>query len=164
MPWFSSGRVFSSHPNVPFLGTVGDGRWHSGELATAPAPSRRVKKELTRATVSGVLIYKILLPAEWAEFEATGHFDGSPVDRRDGFIHCAVRDQLAGTAVRYFGDQPDLVVLGLDPLVLGAWLRWETTHNLGPFPHVYAPLPRAAVAAVHRIAGASSVDAVVPSG
>jgi uncharacterized protein (DUF952 family) len=130
----------------------------------ATAHLRRVKECLTRATVSGVLIYKILLPAEWAEFEAAGRFDGSPIDRRDGFIHCSSRDQLAGTAVRYFGDQPDLVVLGLDVLVLGAWLRWEVAHHVGPFPHVYAPLPRAAIAAVHRIAGASSVDAVVPPG
>jgi hypothetical protein len=28
-----------------------------------------------------MLIYKILLPAEWAEFETAGRFDGSPFDR-----------------------------------------------------------------------------------
>jgi uncharacterized protein (DUF952 family) len=109
-----------------------------------------------------VLIYKILLPGEWAEFEAAGRFDGSPLDRRDGYIHCSSRDQVAGTAERYFGDQPDIIVVALDPLVLGAWLRWEVSRNGGPYPHVYAPLPRSAVVAVHRIAGTSSVDAVVP--
>ena len=111
-----------------------------------------------------MLIYKILLPGEWAEFEAAGRFDGSPLDLRDGFIHCSSRDQVAGTAVRHFGDQTELVVLAVDPLVLGKWLRWEVSRNGGPFPHVYAPLPRAAVVAVHRIAGAASVDEVVPRG
>src|SRR4051812_11228711 len=111
MPLFSSGRLFSSHPNVSFPGPVVHGRWHSGELATLAGRPARVKERLTRGTVIGVLIYKILLPAEWAEFEAAGRFDGSPLDRRDGFIHCSSREQLAGTAQRYFGDQPDLVVL-----------------------------------------------------
>ena len=109
-----------------------------------------------------MLVYKILLPAEWAEFESVGRFDGSPLDRRDGFVHCSSRDQLGGTALRYFGDQKELVVLAVDGQVLGEWLRWETSGHGGPFPHVYAPLPRAAVVAVHRIADASSVDEVVP--
>jgi uncharacterized protein (DUF952 family) len=110
-----------------------------------------------------VLIYKILLPAEWAAFEADGRFDGSPLDLRDGYVHCSSRDQVAGTAKRYFGTEPDLVVVALDVQTLGMWLRWETSANGGLFPHVYAPLPRAAVVAVHRIAGASSVDEVVPA-
>jgi uncharacterized protein (DUF952 family) len=109
-----------------------------------------------------VLVYKILLPAEWAEFEAAGHFDGSALDRRDGFVHCSSRDQVAGTALRYFGDVPELVVVAVDATTLGEWLRWETSGGGGPFPHVYAPLPRAAVVAVHRIGGAGSVDEVIP--
>ncbi|MFV2102344.1 DUF952 domain-containing protein [Micromonospora sp. LOL_024] len=51
----------------------------------------------------GVLIYKILLPGEWAEFQAAGRFDGSPFDRESGFIHCSSRAQLPGTAARVFG-------------------------------------------------------------
>lgn len=113
--------------------------------------------------MSPVLIYKILLPAEWAAFEAAGRFDGSPLDRRDGFIHCSSRAQLAGTAVRYFGGEPDLVVVALDVSTMGEWVRWESSRNGGPFPHVYAPLPRSAVIEVHRVAGASSVDEVVPA-
>ncbi|MET7420755.1 DUF952 domain-containing protein [Dactylosporangium sp. NPDC005555] len=109
-----------------------------------------------------MLIYKILLPAEWARFEADGRFDGSALDLRDGYIHCSSRDQLAGTALRYFGAEPDLVVVAIDVLTMGEWVRWETSAHGGLFPHVYAPLPRAAVAAVHRIAGAASVDEVVP--
>jgi uncharacterized protein (DUF952 family) len=109
-----------------------------------------------------VLIYKILLPGEWAEFEAAGRFDGSAFDRRAGFIHCATREQVGGTAERVFSAERDLVVAELDVQVLGEWLRWETGRGGGPFPHVYAPLPRRAVVAIHRIVGASSVDQVLP--
>jgi uncharacterized protein (DUF952 family) len=95
-----------------------------------------------------VLIYKILLPAEWAAFEASGAsgvFVGSPLDRRDGFVHLSTREQVAGTVERHFAGEPELVVLAVEADPLREWLRWE-----GSFPHLYAPLARSAVAAVHR--------------
>ena len=109
-----------------------------------------------------MLVYKVLLPAEWAEFEANGYFKGSPFDLSSGYIHCSSREQVSGVALRIFGAEPALVVLALDVQMLGEWLRWEVGYNGGPYPHVYAPLPLSAVAAVHRIAGASSVDEVLP--
>ena len=109
-----------------------------------------------------MLVYKILLPAEWAEFEANGYFKGSPFDQSSGFIHCSSREQVGGIALRIFANEPALVVVALDVQMLGEWLRWEVAYNAGPYPHVYAPLPLSAVSAVHRIAGASSVDEVIP--
>ena len=51
---------------------------------------------------STVLIYKILLPTEWTEFETTGRFNGSPFDRSSGFVHSSFREQAGGTAMRLF--------------------------------------------------------------
>jgi uncharacterized protein (DUF952 family) len=110
-----------------------------------------------------VLIYKILLPSEWAEFETAGRFDGSPFDRSSGFIHCSSREQVGATALRVFGEEPALVVVAVDAQVLGESLRWEAAPNGGPFPHVYAHLPLGAVVSVHRIGDVSSVDVVLPS-
>ena len=110
-----------------------------------------------------VLIYKILLPAEWAEFEALGRFDGSPFDRSSGFIHCSTREQVADTAARVFGQEPTLVVVAVETEALGEAVRWEEAPDRGGmFPHVYGPLPKAAVAAVHEAAGALVVDRVLP--
>ena len=109
-----------------------------------------------------MLIYKILLPAEWAEFETTGHFDGSPFDHSSGFIHCSSRDQVGDTAVRVFGQEPALVVVAIDAQALAGHVRWEEAPHGGLFPHVYARLPLSAVVAVHRVVGASSVDAALP--
>jgi uncharacterized protein (DUF952 family) len=112
-----------------------------------------------------VLIYKILLPSEWAEFEAAGRFDGSPFDRSSGFIHCSTREQVAETAARVFGREPTLVVVAVETEALGEAVRWEEAPNRkSVFPHVYGPLPKAAVAAVHEVAGASAVDGLVPPG
>jgi uncharacterized protein (DUF952 family) len=82
-----------------------------------------------------VLIYKILLPAEWAELEAAGRFDGSPFDRSSGFIHCSGPDQVADTALRIFGDEPELVVVTVDTEVLGGSVRWEVASDGGVFLH-----------------------------
>ncbi|GAB1692458.1 DUF952 domain-containing protein [Krasilnikovia sp. M28-CT-15] len=110
-----------------------------------------------------MLIYKILLPAQWAEFEAAGRFDGSPDDHRSGFIHLSTREQVAHTAARVFGQEPVLVVVAVETEALGEALRWEEAPNRGEvFPHVYGSLPRAAVAAVHQVAGAPAVNEALP--
>ncbi|MEV4642986.1 DUF952 domain-containing protein [Actinoplanes sp. NPDC049548] len=110
-----------------------------------------------------MLIYKILLPSEWVAFEALGRFDGSPFDRSSGFIHCSARDQVSLTAARVFGQEPALVVVAVEAEALGEALRWEEAPGRGGlFPHVYGPLPRTAVTAVHEIAGASAVDETLP--
>jgi len=108
-----------------------------------------------------MLIYKILLPSEWAGFETKGTFAGSPLDRRSGFIHCSSRAQVAATAARFFPDEPVLVVLALDTEQLEPVVRWEPTPDGQEFPHVYGHLDPGAVAAVHLVNGASAVEAAL---
>jgi uncharacterized protein (DUF952 family) len=107
------------------------------------------------------MIYKILLPPEWAQFRRAERFDGSPLDRRSGFVHCSSRPQLAPTARRFFLDEPSLIVVALDEDAL-ADVRWEAAPDGTSFPHVYAPLPRSAVVAWYQVAGSASIDDVVP--
>ena len=110
-----------------------------------------------------MLIYKILRPAEWQDFEASGVFDGSPDDKRDGFIHCSTAEQAAGTARRYFAGEPRLVVGVLDVDQLGDAVRWEPASNGQMFPHVYRSLTRGELVAVHEIAGADQIEAALSS-
>ncbi len=107
-------------------------------------------------------IYRILLPSEWAEFDGRGEFGGSPFDHASGFIHCSSRAQVGATALRVFPHEPELVVVALDTEMLGHALRWEATSG-GTFPHLYAPIPRDAVVAVYRMAGAAFVGALLPN-
>jgi len=104
-----------------------------------------------------VTIYKILLPQEWARFQDQGRFDGSPFDATSGFVHCSSRAQVAGTAARFFADEPALVLVALDEDRLGD-VRWEAASDGGVFPHVYGPLPVSAVVAVHQVAGPAAVE------
>ena len=93
-----------------------------------------------------MLIYKILLPDEWSQFEAAGRFDGSPLDASSGFVHCSSGEQVAATTSRYFAGAGELVVVALDTAKLGETVRWE--HS---FPHVYGPLPLSAVVEVQSL-------------
>jgi len=90
--------------------------------------------------------FKILTAAEWADFQAEGRFEGSPVDRTDGFIHLSAADQVEGTLERHFAGQTGLVLAEVDLGALGEAVRWEESRGGALFPHVYGALPLSAVA------------------
>jgi uncharacterized protein (DUF952 family) len=85
-------------------------------------------------------IYKILPGAEWQAARAAGRFEGSAVDRQDGYIHFSTADQAQETARRHFHGQAGLVVLAIDADDLGAALRWEPSRGGDLFPHLYGLL------------------------
>jgi uncharacterized protein (DUF952 family) len=90
-------------------------------------------------------IYKICRAAEWAEAERSGAFEGSDIDRRDGFIHFSTAEQAAETAAKYFSDTADLRLVAVDADALAAALKWEPARGGDLFPHLYGKLPVAAV-------------------
>ena len=70
----------------------------------------------------------------------------------EGFVHLSSARQVHIPANLLFGGRIDLVLLRLDGARLGSPVKWEsgTTSGAGDmqFPHLYGPLPAAAVTAV----------------
>ncbi len=97
------------------------------------------------------LIFKIAGANEWRRAEAEGAFDGSTVDRVDGYIHFSTAAQVAETAAKWFAGREDLLLAAVDPDALGPALRWEPTRGGALFPHLYAPLPMSAVRWRHAL-------------
>ena len=93
-------------------------------------------------------IYKILSEAAWAAAQAAGRFEGSAVDRADGFIHFSTAAQAGETALRHFAGQGGLLVLAVDQEQLGAALKWEPSRGGDLFPHLYGALECRLVEAV----------------
>lgn len=91
------------------------------------------------------MIYKLLLPQEWAELQARCVFEGSAADRKDGFIHFSAPDQVRETASKHFSAAPKLVLAEVDPARLPKPPVWEPSRGGRLFPHLYASLPLAAV-------------------
>ena len=93
-------------------------------------------------------IYKILPREAWQTALEERRYDGSPLDRQDGFIHFSSAAQAQETARRHFAGQEDLVVLAVEADDLGAALKWERSRGGDLFPHLYAHLETALVRAV----------------
>ena len=93
-------------------------------------------------------VYKLLSAGDWQRLRTTGTWAGSPDDVRDGYVHLSAAEQVAGTLAKYFADVPELVLLSVDPALLGAGLRYEPSRGGALFPHLYAPLPASACQAL----------------
>ena len=94
------------------------------------------------------MIYHVARHADWHDAIVSGEYRVSTLGLtldEVGFIHASSLEQVAGTAERFYRDEPgDLVVLVIDDD--GLDVRHEGTDET--FPHVYGPLP---VAAVKRV-------------
>jgi uncharacterized protein (DUF952 family) len=97
------------------------------------------------------LVYKLVDRPSWDAAVAAGSFTGSAVDLRDGFIHFSTAAQVRETAARHFAGQADLLLVAIDAASLGGALRWEPSRGGALFPHLYAPLPMAAVRGVSAL-------------
>jgi uncharacterized protein (DUF952 family) len=91
------------------------------------------------------LIYKICPQALWSQAEQAGVFAGAPVDIADGYIHFSTAAQAPDTAAKHFAGQGDLLLVAVDEQALGDALRYEPSRGGDLFPHLYGPLPLAAV-------------------
>jgi uncharacterized protein (DUF952 family) len=72
----------------------------------------------------------------------------------EGFVHCSDFGTVHLPANRLFAGRTDLLLLEIDPAKLDVPLRWEPGVPPDPngawFPHVYGPIPPAAVVGVHE--------------
>jgi beta-hydroxylase len=92
--------------------------------------------------------YKILTADQWATLQADGVFHGAPVDLTDGYIHMSNADQVQATLDKHFDGASGLVIAEVDLAVLGDTVKWEVARSGALFPHIYGPLPMAAVVGV----------------
>jgi uncharacterized protein (DUF952 family) len=84
--------------------------------------------------------FKIFTAEQWAGFEASGQFDGAPIDLADGYIHLSTAEQLEETLTKHFAGQSGLVVAEITLDRFGDTLKWEVSRGGALFPHVYEPL------------------------
>jgi uncharacterized protein (DUF952 family) len=94
-------------------------------------------------------IYHIVSRSDWVQV-GNGPYRADSL-AKEGFIHCSNPDQVAPVANRFYADQPDLLVLGIEVNRLTSPLRDEAIDTGERFPHVYGPIDRAAIVEVRRL-------------
>jgi uncharacterized protein (DUF952 family) len=96
-------------------------------------------------------VYKLVAADLWRAAEDRGVFTGAGIDLNDGFIHLSSAAQARRTAQLYFKGQGNLVLVAVDGASLGDALKYEPSRDGDLFPHLYGPLPLAAVLSVRPL-------------
>jgi uncharacterized protein (DUF952 family) len=97
------------------------------------------------------MIYHAALPADWKKAQRSGLYTTSTRGRSladEGFIHAAYESQVEGVANRFYADVDALVLLVIDPDAVGSPVVDEVPVDAPAgerYPHVYGPIPVAAV-------------------
>jgi uncharacterized protein (DUF952 family) len=88
---------------------------------------------------------------DWRRAREAGEHRPPSVDDV-GFVHLSAPEQVHLPANRLYSGRTDMVLLRCDSALLGSPVRWEPGVPSDPeamlFPHLYGPLPLAAVTSV----------------
>ncbi len=84
-------------------------------------------------------IFKIIDKDEWVKAKQLGTFEGSDVDKKDGFIHFSEEDQVSATLKKHYANKENLILLKVNAFKL-EHLLWEQVSNGDMYPHLYSSL------------------------
>jgi uncharacterized protein (DUF952 family) len=96
-------------------------------------------------------LYHLTTRAAWDAATLIGVYRAASLDEV-GFIHLSTEAQWPTTRARWFRDAHDVVLLEIDPSRVPSPIRFDPVDS-ERFPHLYGPLPCAAVLAVRALAG-----------
>lgn len=94
------------------------------------------------------MIYHVVLPDRWAEFDGNSYEHESLAS--EGFIHCSFAEQLDGVLERYYKGVETVVVLSIDADKLTSELVNEPSTGGEIYPHVYGAINRDAIVSVSQ--------------
>ena len=94
---------------------------------------------------SSFLLYHIVSEKDWNDQLESNWYKHSSLDS-EGFIHCALKEQINGVLERFFKNQKDLLILFIDPKKLNAKVKFEKAVDVNDiFPHVYGAINKEAI-------------------
>ncbi|MGH3153185.1 MAG: DUF952 domain-containing protein [Streptosporangiaceae bacterium] len=111
-------------------------------------------------------LFHITERAVWLEAVRAGDYRMSTRGvtlEQEGYIHCSLPHQLRGVAEYLYSDADDLVVLVIDSTKVPAPIRREApAPGAEQYPHIYGPLPVAAVTSVITVSRDAAGRLVLP--
>ncbi|WP_019949081.1 DUF952 domain-containing protein [Hymenobacter aerophilus] len=111
------------------------------------------------------MLYRISRPEDWQRAQQTGFFASADL-AAEGFIHASELGQVLETARLYYAGSPNALLLELDEAALQtAGVRVAREWAAGRqawFPHLFGPVPLAAVRRVWPLPIATDGAATLP--
>ena len=93
------------------------------------------------------ILYHIADAARWQAAQESGQYVPASFPA-DSFIHCSTAAQVVDVANILYRGQMGLTLLLIDPAQVATPILYEDLYQSGQdFPHIYGPLPTAAVLA-----------------
>ena len=130
--------------------TTGTSPSQGGGTGSNPVGAANVISDDEAAAAGGPLTH-MTTPSAWRVALSAGSLV-VPSLRAEGFIHLSGPHQVALPANAIYAGRDDLLLLVVDPARLSSEVRWEPGVHGDPgemrFPHLYGPLPTAAVTSV----------------
>ncbi|MBX2825585.1 MAG: DUF952 domain-containing protein [Gammaproteobacteria bacterium] len=106
------------------------------------------------------LIYHIAAQSDFRAAKSDGLYRCASL-QSEKFIHCCSAQQFAGVVKRYYQNASDLVLLTIEVKRLRTAPVWENTVGGSElFPHLYSPLPMAAIACTEALDSQAIPDLV----
>jgi glutathione S-transferase len=98
------------------------------------------------------VIFHLALASDWETARASGAYRVSTIGMsldEVGYIHCSFADQVDVVGERFYAGRPDVLLLSIDDDRVPSEIRVENLEGgEEQFPHIYGPLPVAAVVSV----------------
>lgn len=99
------------------------------------------------------VVYHLMAAARFDEIDGRSTPIAEDQLARDGFVHCCTREQILEVANWWLTGEGRLVALAFDAAAAGD-VRFEVADLGRRYPHVYNPLPRAALLAAYDLGAA----------
>ena len=90
-------------------------------------------------------LFHLCLNDDWEVAQKDVGYFGSAKDKADGFIHMSKADQVKRSAERYYGKNPNLTLLQVDPSKVVGEIKWEPSSRGELYAHIYGHIPHEAI-------------------
>jgi uncharacterized protein (DUF952 family) len=91
-----------------------------------------------------VRLFHLITESDWALAQQLGQWKPPSLEAQ-GFVHLSEREQVEGTARRFYAGRNDMVLLEIETALLPHPVRYEEGEPGILFPHLYGPLPLFAI-------------------
>ena len=77
---------------------------------------------------------------DWNAAVKSGAYEGTPMDKADGYIHFSTAQTLVESAAKHRKGITNLLLITVQSEVLGDMVKWEEARGGILFPHLYGAL------------------------